>query len=46
VERLRDHALRWLQDVARDVTYAVRTLRRSPGFIFTALISLALDIFS
>ena len=33
---------RWLDHVARDVRYAFRTLRRSPAFAATALLSLAL----
>jgi predicted permease len=34
----------WLDDVARDVRYAVRTLRRFPGFATTAIISIALGV--
>jgi hypothetical protein len=33
---------RWLDHVTRDVRYAFRTLRRSPAFAATALLSLAL----
>jgi hypothetical protein len=34
----------WLEDVPRDVSYAFRTLRRSPRFTATAVLSLALGI--
>jgi predicted permease len=34
----------WLEDVARDVSFWFRTLRRSPGFLIAALLSLALGI--
>ena len=44
VEPFRERAVRWLQDVARDVTYGLRTLKRSPAFTLTALLSLALGI--
>jgi hypothetical protein len=44
MEPIRDRVVRWLQDVARDVTYGLRTLRRRPGFTLTALVSLALGI--
>jgi len=33
---------RWLDNVERDIRYAFRTLRRSPAFAVTALLSLAL----
>jgi predicted permease len=33
---------RWLDHLARDVRYAFRTLKRSPAFAITALLSLAL----
>jgi predicted permease len=36
--------LPWLEEIARDVRYAVRQLRRSPGFAFTAILTLALSI--
>src|SRR5947208_16480567 len=34
----------WLDDARRDVLYAVRTLRRSPGFAAVAILPLALRI--
>ena len=34
----------WLDDARRDVLYAVRTLRRSPGFAAVAILTLALGI--
>src|SRR6059036_2631663 len=34
----------WLDDARRDVLYAVRTLRRSPGFAAVAIVTLALGI--
>jgi predicted permease len=33
---------RWLEDLVQDVQYAVRTLRRKPGFAIVALLTLAL----
>jgi predicted permease len=36
--------LRWLEELGTDLRFAQRTLRRSPGFLLTAVISLALGI--
>ena len=36
--------LPWLEQTARDIGYAVRQLRRSPGFALTAILTLALGI--
>lgn len=35
---------RWLEDLRRDLRYALRTYRRSPGFAATAVVSLAVGI--
>ncbi|HEY7058889.1 MAG TPA: ABC transporter permease [Vicinamibacterales bacterium] len=43
-ERVRDVRGRWLDDVAKDIRYAVRTLRRNLGFATTAAATLALAI--
>ena len=36
--------IRWLEDLASDLTHALRALRRSPGFAAAAILSLALGI--
>jgi predicted permease len=43
-EASRDVRGRWLEDVARDLRYAFRTLRRNPGFAGVAILSLTLAI--
>lgn len=38
------HRVHWFDEFVRDVRYGMRTLRKSPGFVSTAIISLALGI--
>src|SRR5687768_1182830 len=45
MEALRDQGgLPWLNNLARDARYGLRTLRRDPGFTAAAVVSLALGI--
>jgi predicted permease len=45
MDAVRDQrGLPWLEDVARDVSYGLRMLKRRPGFTATATLSLALGI--
>ncbi len=44
-EECRDaQGLRWLEDLVHDLRFALRTLRKSPGFMVTAIATMALGI--
>jgi hypothetical protein len=43
-EQCRDARGRWLEDLAQDLRYGIRTLRRGPMFAAVAAVSLALGI--
>ena len=44
-EQVRDaHRVRWVEDLGRDVVYALRSIRRTPGHTAVTVLSLALAI--
>jgi predicted permease len=44
-EEVRDtRGTRWLEELAGDITFGVRSLRRAPGFALTVILTLALGI--